>query len=206
MITVACVLRSGGDYAPEHVWALQRGVDKHLQAPHVFRVLTDYEGFGAESIPLQAALPGWWSKLELFRPAAFSGRVLYFDLDTMLVGAIDDLAGYWGRFAMLEDFFKPGAGQSGVMVWTPCAETEAIWRGFSVDPVRNMRAFKNGGDGSFIDAYVDSAALLQRIFPGQIVSYKQCIFPSDVVPDGARVVCFHGYPRPWTTSLWEAAS
>src|SRR3990172_8259243 len=107
MITVACVLRSGGDFAPEHVWALKRGVNKYLQMPHEFRILTDYTFAGPAGSKLREAWPGWWSKLELFRPGTFSGPVLYFDLDTVIVGSIDALASYRGPLAMLSDFYKP---------------------------------------------------------------------------------------------------
>jgi len=45
------------------------------------------------------------------------------------------------------------------------------------------------------------AIRLQDIVPGQLVSFKaQC---SDGVPDDARVVFFHGLPRPHETALWN---
>jgi hypothetical protein len=49
--------------------------------------------------------------------------------------------------------------------------------------------------------------ILQEMHPGEFVSYKtHC---TKGVPDGARVVCFHGRPRPhevggWVKDYWEA--
>lgn len=201
MITVACVLRSGGDFTPMHVTALQRTVSKHLQVPHQFRVLTDYDIDGEHIVRLITTWPKWWAKLELFRPGAFSGPVLYFDLDTMLVGSIDMLAGYRGQLALLSDFLKPGRLQSGVMAWTPGPMTEAIWRCFTVNPARYMRSYP--GDGQFLNTYVDRADYLQTLFRGRIVSYNRHVQRLGRVPSCARVICFHGHPRPWTTPLWE---
>ncbi len=201
MITVACVLRSGGDFTPLHVAALHRAVDKHLHAPHEFRVLTDYDLVVEPHIKLTQAWPKWWSKLELFRPGAFSGPVLYFDLDTVLVGSIDDLASYRGPLAMLSDFLKPGKLQSGIMAWTPGVATESIWRCFTVNPDRYMRSLS--GDGQFLNKYVDRADFLQTLFRGRIVSYNRHVRKMGRVPSCARVVCFHGQPRPWTTPLWR---
>lgn len=201
MITVACVLRSGGDFNPLHVAVLHRAVDKHLQAPHQFRVLTDYDLVVEPSIKLIEPWPKWWAKLELFRPGVFSGPVLYFDLDTVLVGSIDELAGYRGPLAMLSDFLKPSRRQSGIMAWTPSEATEALWRSFAMNPAHHMQV--HPGDGQFLNAYVDRADCLQSLFRGQIVSYKRHVRKLGRVPSCARVVCFHGQPRPWTTPLWE---
>lgn len=201
MITVACVLRSGGDFTPKHVAVLHRAVDKYLHVPHEFRVLTDYDLVVEPHTKLTKPWPKWWSKLELFRPGVFSGPVLYFDLDTVLVGSIDMLASYAGPLAMLSDFLKPGQLQSGIMAWTPGPVTENIWRCFTVNPERYMRACL--GDGQFLNAYVDRADYLQTLFRGRIVSYNRHVQRLGRVPICARVVCFHGQPRPWTTPLWR---
>ena len=77
---VASVLRSGGDFKPEHVYALQKMCAKYLP-PHEFVCLSDVE-LECKTIPLLHDWVGWWAKMELFRlPSA-----LYFDLDTVLTG------------------------------------------------------------------------------------------------------------------------
>lgn len=212
MITIACVLRSGGEYKPEHVWALRRGIDHHLSVDYQFRVLTDLAVGSLDDtrIPLQREESGWWSKMELFRPGNFDGPVLYFDLDTVLVGSIDDLASYVGSFALLGDFYKPLNLQSGVMAWTPGAHTEHVWDRFIQLGSKASRMFR--GDGEFLNVVAEPRPdRLQDLFPRQIVSYKRDVLRDETglvnshwrIPKDARVVCFHGQPKPWTTPLWE---
>ena len=40
-------------------------------------------------------------------------------------------------------------------------------------------------------------ALAGGVVPGQIVSYKLSVQETGRLPPGARLVCFHGHPRPW---------
>lgn len=208
MITVTCVLKSGGDFRPEHVAALKRGVKKHLTVPHLFCEMTD----GPGCVGLLHNLPGWWSKMELFRPNVFDGPVLYFDLDTVIVRSIDALAKYSGQFAMLADFYEPSRFQTGIMAWTPGPHTDYLWERFIVDPARTIKRFR--GDANYLRAIVEPRPdVLQDLFPRQIVSYKRDVLLSKAssfvdprtwrVPDEASVVCFHGQPRPWKTPLWE---
>src|SRR6056297_1694046 len=89
MITVACVLKSGGDFDVRDVWALQEGVTSHLHEPHRFVCLSDVDIEGVDTIPLVHGWPGWWSKMELCRPGAVMGPLLFCDLDMVI---IDDLA------------------------------------------------------------------------------------------------------------------
>jgi hypothetical protein len=79
---IACVLKSGGDYEPKHVYALQAQCAKFLPGED-FVCLTDMD-LDCATIPLVNDWLGWWSKVELFRlPSA-----LYMDLDTILVGTV----------------------------------------------------------------------------------------------------------------------
>ena len=89
MITIATVLRSGGDYRPEHVRALADMCGRFAPA-HRFVVLTDQcyafaEDEEIEARPLKRDWPGWWAKMELF---ALPGPVLFFDLDTVIVRSL----------------------------------------------------------------------------------------------------------------------
>ena len=92
MINVACVLRQGGKvgYTTEWVYKLQRAVAQHLSIPHRFVCLSDCE-VDCERIELQHSDPGFWAKLELFRPGLFDGPVLYIDLDTVICSNIDSI-------------------------------------------------------------------------------------------------------------------
>ena len=178
--TVACVLRSGGDYDAEYVERLQAGVNQHIDAEFV--CLSDVAV--PNRVPLLHDWPGWWAKMELFR---LPGPVLYFDLDTVIVGNLSDIAAQSG-VVLLSDFFQPRLAQSGVMFW---GEDESwLYRTFSNHADAVMAKYR--GDGEYIRDMMPGAKRWQDVVPGQVVSRKV----SNTRNPDERVVCFHGQPRP----------
>jgi hypothetical protein len=179
-LNVICVnkgnfLGQGTRYVRNLYW----GVHRHLKnKPFKFHEVTD--GLGE----------GWWAKIGLFKPGRFTGRCLYFDLDTIITGSLDDLASYEGDFAGLSDFYHPDRFASGVMAWDADKAGHIFTRWVNV----GMPQFDTRGDQGWIGAMRPNAERLQDLFPGQLVSFKaDC---REGAPDGARVVCFHGLPRP----------
>lgn len=189
MTTIACVLKSGGIYDRQWVWALKRGLSRHAPQ-HEFVCLTDVPGLGMWSVPLEHGWPGWWSKIEAFRPGLFDGPVLYLDLDTLVVGDLSELCSYDGELAMLSDFYRPERAQSGVMMWTQCPLTHALYEEF-VD-CGGPTTVKQRGDGEWLNdvAWPDR---IQDLYPDQVVSYK--VHAKDGPPNDARLVCAHGRPK-----------
>lgn len=55
------------EYGPEHVRWLRDQIPGKLGTAYRFVCLSDIQIFGVDVIPLRDDLPGWWSKLELFR-------------------------------------------------------------------------------------------------------------------------------------------
>jgi hypothetical protein len=206
VLTIACVLRSGGIYTP--TWAEKLARQCKRYAPeHRFVCLSD-QMFNAwfDVIPLIESWPSWWSKIELFRPCLFTGSVLYFDLDTLIAGDIQDICAYRGSFAALRDFYRPQGLGSGVMSWTPSDRTDLIYENYRSHPI-NLP----GGDQSLIEQMMPDADRLQDLFPEQIVSYKvhHC---GNFIPGAASVVCLHGRPKfeqmpigDPVRAAWEAA-
>lgn len=204
--TIVCVLRSGGPvYTPEWVWALKRGLRRHL-TDYEFRVFSDLGCFGQWGTRLAHDFPGWWSKLCLFAPGLFPGRVLYLDLDTLPVGDLGELAGYSGRLAMLADFGSPQKIASGVMAWGG-DEAAPIYEAFRRQERRWLQH-----PGQRMDLFlreVCDPVRLQDHFPGQLVSFKR--HARSGIPVGARLVSFHGRPRVtelpakhWARQAWSA--
>lgn len=207
-LSIACVLRASKDYDAEYVARLRDGVAKHLSEPHRFFCLSDVD-VPCERIPLQHDWPGWWSKMELFRPD-IEGDLLYFDLDTLIVG---DLSGIAEKrdLTMLEDFWSPGRLASGVM-YLPGYERAEAYEEFVRDPDRHMHLHRGHGDGGYLmERFEGRAETWQEMTPDQIVSYKAHVRKpqhptmergNGTLPEDARVVCFHGLPRPrdvnWT--------
>jgi hypothetical protein len=192
MLTVACVLKSGGIYDASWVARLKAGVAKHLPLPHRFVCLSDVE-VPCESTPLIHGWTGWWSKVELFR---LRGPVLFFDLDTAIVGDLTDVAEHAldAEFTMLRDFYAPDHCGSGVMAWR---ETPGgLYDAFIADPAAMMRMPRaRMGDQAFIEETFGQGRILrwQDVVPDQIVSYKADCRAG--IPLNARVVCLHGEPK-----------
>jgi hypothetical protein len=132
MLTVACVWVNGHlPYKVEYVERLHAMARRWISRPFTFVCLTDQPhlvpaGVTAIEIPNPNPLKGWWSKVELFRAGRFTGRVLYLDLDSLIVDPLDVVIDYPAAFAL-----APHAGtfngkgglhvvkafNSSVMVW-----------------------------------------------------------------------------------------
>lgn len=190
-----CVLKSGGDYTPADVSRLADRLEKHAPGAELV-CLTDFDDVRASMIKLEYDWPGWWSKMELFKPS-IAGTVRYLDLDTVPIGDLSDL-GKIRKLAIMRDVYRPDGLQSAVMV-IPRSARAQIWKAFIADPAANMAAcsvrYSKWGDQGFLETFWrQKAARLQDLMPGQIVSYKVDCRPT--VPAGARLVVFHGKPRP----------
>lgn len=192
---IACVLRMGGIYRPEHVQRLAKQAAQF--APReAFVCLSDVEVPGVVTVPLQHGWPGWWSKLELFRPGLWpkGARVFYADLDTTFVANLGGLLERPESFLALADFTRSGLG-SGLMQWT-AGDQDHLYELFAARTKWAMDACGIYGDQRFIqDVSGSTVTYWQDVLPGQVVSYK--VHCKRGVPKEAAVVCFHGKPKPW---------
>lgn len=179
-MTIACVLRSGGDYSAEHVRWLAR------QIPGLV-CLSDVPVDGVECLPLVHDWPGWWSKLEMFGPQ-LQGDVLMVDLDTVVFRLPEAK-----ETTVLRDFTDPSVMGSGFMFVT-AADRARVWAAWMVDPARHMREntqWPKWGDQGFLQDHIGKAAK----WGDNVRSYK--VHCREGLPTGTDVVCFHGKPRPW---------
>ena len=207
MTTIACVLKSGGAYQLEHFVELYHGVMRH--APTVRRVvlLTD-QPTGLATLKDMEALeikslvyhwPGWWSKMELFRPELWGQNepVVYLDLDTVVSLLVRE------EFTMLKDFYRPEKAASGVMAWYGKNTPSWVLEEFRLDASRHMAHYRRWphlwGDQGFIVDHLNSQP--QRFQHGLVASYKRDCKEREVVPEGAVAIAFHGRPRPWEVDL-----
>lgn len=212
MITIACVYwksRKGPEYIPNGwIDALQRMIDRNVTVPYRFVCLSNTR-VPCERIPLENNWDVWWSKVELFRPGLFEGRVFYLDLDTIIVGNIDELLEREEKFIALKPF-NPHKGllrnyfASGLMSWEADGTYDFIYEKFAEDPVEYRRQFR--GDQDYMSHIVSregkSFARWQYLVPG-IYSYKRHIHNGAIKTENAKVICFHGNPRPWKVKVYE---
>lgn len=216
MLNIVCV--NSGNYlgrGAEYVNKLFDMVARNLAEGHRGRFVcfTD-DPWGLDKHIVARALPGnlkgWWNKLYLFKDGLFEpgDRILYFDLDTLITGRLDEIAAYDGDFAILRDFYGAnGWGsedcpmQSAVMAW-PAGKNTHLWDKF----VEAGRPDILGGDQAWIGKNQTKADFWQDMFPRLFESYK---VTDGVVPAKASVICFHGKPRPheidsgWVPDVWK---
>ena len=223
-LTVCCVLRSGGEFKPEHAASLQAGVRKHLSVEHEFVCLADGLLAGMHTTLLDHDWPGWWAKLEMFR---LTGPVLFLDLDTVIIGSLDPLAN--AVLAMDENDVMmmrqltrrsqphlPHPWTAGMTAWN--GDLSQVYESF-VDAVNegsfragtNIRELQRAGKlvtttGVHKDNEQWTAAELkardyhiiavQDVVPGIIQSYKFDLLCKKQAPT-SPIIVFHGQPRPW---------
>lgn len=219
MVTVACVLRSGGIYDAEWVRKLRDGVARRLTLPHRFVCLSDVD-VPCDRIPLVEGWKGWWSKIELFRPGLLDGPTLYFDLDTVIVGSLDVIAKHPHRFTMAHEFYRPELLCSTAMAWN--GDYSFLYEAFAANPARLMKRYDEElpkrrsewriGDQAFIEdefsRFGEKPDTFRDLFgETSIASYKvhEC---AGGPPEGAVAVAFHGRPKPcdlktgWVPKTW----
>ena len=189
MITVACV--NWGNYlgrGAEYVGKLHSMVAQHLHQPFHFEVIEE-----------AGDLEGWWVKVALFQPGRFKGRVLYLDLDSVIVGDLDELVEHKGIIDMHDWGWEEHALNSSVMVWD-AGEHENIFTKFKPSVAK---FFCVSGD----QAWMHHLGGWQGLPAKMCRSYR---YHSIKGPQsGCRVVTFHGNPKPhhitegWVPQHWN---
>lgn len=110
MTTVACVFVQGHvPFTSEYVIRLASMVRRWMDRPYRFVCLTDKKtpepfgpGIEAIQIPWSREFYGWWAKISLFRAdIGLTGRVLYLDLDTLVVNALAPILDFPAPFALV---------------------------------------------------------------------------------------------------------
>lgn len=216
MERVVLCMKWGTLYGPRYVNVLYRAVRDHLDGPFRFVCLTDdATGLddGIETFPFEdletaseAHRPGIWPKLGIYRKDLFGlkGRALFLDLDTVVVGQLDPFFELSGDFRGMTDVRRSkrtdGASRLNTSVFSfdIGAQTQ-ILDAYLSDKDRAHREFPN--DQSFTEAH---ARNLEFWPEGWVISFKRHLrrgigadlFLPPRAPGDARIVAFHGDPRP----------
>ena len=189
-------------------------VKRHSTVPTDFVCLSDvkFNIPDVRRISLTSDFSGWWSKLELFKQEEIdTDKIVYFDLDTVLVNNIDDILLLDTEFAALGGWV-PGPNiaskenfGSGMMIWKKNLDLKFLYEEYK-------NTYYRHGDREYIvnsllgrDIHYDT---LQELITG-IYSYKRNCLTG--IPQDARIICFHGKPRPrdvsrtigWVRSYWR---
>ncbi|MFA6911429.1 MAG: hypothetical protein WCQ59_09940 [Candidatus Cloacimonadaceae bacterium] len=193
------VLKTGQKYDIRHARSIYNEVTNNVKGPYKFWCLTDQaETFGCTRIPLVRNWPGWFSKLELFRPdLGVKGGILYLDLACIFGHPLElpqwDKVLTPGRLFMWKDPWSsvtPYA--SGIMAWIGNTVT-APYTDFLLHPVFTNPSVRIWGDQNIINTSM----------PGKIDDIKAFLdvksFKAHHIKDRkeADIIAFHGRPKPW---------
>ena len=223
IVTVACFLwgQWGNGKGLQYVHRLYAGVKRHLTLPFEFVCITDRHesNFGKGITAIEMDFPDWkWNLKKMLvykRSLGLRGKVLLMDLDIVVVGSLDELASYRGSFATCEAAYRPGRCGGSLIGFS--AGDEFLERELYGPLLMDYDKWEEETEGSeriyFNKRFKEmnfKPHFWQRRFPGQVVSWKvdKCW---EGIPENARIVRFHGTPRPhqvcnvadWMQKEWK---
>jgi|APSaa5957512535_1039671.scaffolds.fasta_scaffold02579_17 hypothetical protein len=205
MLTIACVLKSGGDYDWEYVNRLKKNIDENITHEYKFVIFTDmWESKqcppeGVEIRYLESEFKTYWSKLELFR---LTGEVLYFDLDTIILNGLDFLIEgirtmvsfhpEKDHFFMMKAFNRHRRYASGILAWN--GDFEWLYSSTKPEMIERYGKWEQDYIVDRLCSVKQKINFIDDCMGGGIISYKHhCIAG---IPKSANIICFHGKPRP----------
>ena len=212
MVNVIC-MKWGMLYPPVYVNNLRNMVRRNLSLEHRFVCFTDdAEGIDAdiqvEPLTQLEYPPGperCWNKVGIFaRPLAdLSGPALCLDLDVVIVDSIDCFFEDPGAFRIIRDYRNREMGHR------PSGNMSVCRFEIGAHP-EILEEFRNDAAG-VLDRYHSDQQFISAQFrpltfwpPDWCPSFKKqcipalpaCYVKRPVLPPGARIVVFHGHPKP----------
>ncbi|GKT12660.1 MAG: hypothetical protein ISEC1_P1639 [Thiomicrorhabdus sp.] len=220
MIHVVC-LKWGDKYGSEYANRLYRMVNQNLSLPFKFYCITENTLDIDEAINIVPMpnydLKGWWYKLVIFQENFLNipaeDKILFLDLDIVILNELDSLVSYSDQFCISADD-EAHRYNSSVMCFHP-GQYRFIWESFIIQKETIVNEMH--GDQDWIEYSYKEAVL----FPKSVVkSFKidlDCktpysfgkfgralrkrfpfLLPSGTVaaPKDAAIVLFHGKPDP----------
>lgn len=213
-ITIACTFFDGtkdtvpdysaGVYTPEWADRLYRMCRANLTREMRFvcftnRPQSDFQE-PIECIPFRLETNNCAHVLEVFRKDVDLGRFIFMGLDTVIVGSLEELASYDGSVACIRSPRK-GWIATGVMM----GETSRLPDVFA----RLEHDYETLKDVCMMGGMPSDVRLLHRLllpneypdviddlYPGRVISYKRHYLEDRYDLTEARIVYFHGNPRP----------
>ena len=214
MIAVVCV-QVGNKYPFSHVVKLKNMVARNLKIDHQFFCLTDkpQKFDGIQCIDVSTNLKGWWAKMKLFnRRIMPTGRILYFDLDTVIIDDLSPLATWKGDFGICGNFTRAAGHHKYPCKYGSCVMSigpdfgQGVWDEFAAKKERFVRRCKYGDQEAIESIYPFAKILNKDMAPGFFLGYRDI---KATKPPGAAIVVFAGnnkpdkYKQPWIREAWK---
>jgi len=216
MIHIIC-LKFGTKYGSEYVNKLYKGILRNTTKNFLFTCFTD-NPLGIDNRVYTQPIPfntgDWYSKIGLYNKTLYNqnNRILYFDLDTVITGDLNEILKYEGDFIILRDFYRKEGFGSGLQMWRPPA-VHHMWKNYT----RGNKC--RGGDQGWPEIQYPHADIWQEMYPGKVISYKVHVSGKGKLRGinytnyqgnlkSSSIVCFHGKPlphevkEPWMEKHW----
>jgi hypothetical protein len=220
-VNCACVIH-GTAYSWTYVERLYNMLSRHITPGIKLHVYTEADRPVPEPMikhelttwPIPSPKKSWWYKMQLFNPAHHSGPLLYFDLDTVIVGNIDWI---WQQpttyFWAIRDFkylWRPNyTGINSSVMWWNTQHYQNMWDTFAQqDLATTMRKYP--GDQDYISEIIPQNQ--RRFFDtNRVQSWRwQCLDggynfrkrrhqapgTGTQIIDSTSIMVFHGNPKP----------
>lgn len=197
----AVMVRVGTKYTADYVHILSDMLARNLSELEVtpWCVTDDPQSLPEDVQPIAAdpRYPGWWQKVRLFSgdmPWGEGDRILYVDLDTVITGRLEELIQTKG---IIKDWSYDSFNSS-VMVWDH-GEYRSVYERLDPNDIP-----PNMGDQDWITQQAPSFPILPAEW---CLSYRGSA--REAPPEDAKVVCFHGDPKPrdipygWVPDFWK---
>ena len=160
-IDCACVIH-GDTYSWQYVETLLSMLQRHLTPTVKLHVYTEADRSVPDTMikhalelwPITNPKKSWWYKMQLFNPEHHAGPLLYFDLDTVIVGNLDWI---WqmptDNFCTVRDFkhlWRPTFyGINSSVMWWDTAKYTHVWHKFKQQNLEYVMK-KYHGDQDYI--------------------------------------------------------
>jgi len=217
-VNVLCI-KWGRKYGPDYVNTLHSMVRRHLKRPHRFVCLTDDPAGIVPEVEVKPIPPidfapfdrrePWtqahgWLKLTSFAAPLhdLQGPTLFLDLDIVIVDDLDPFFEHPGEFVVIREWDKrDGTGNTSVYRFEIGAHADALDHLRREHP-QAVQAVRN--EQEFITGYLAKQGKVSYWPEAWCRSFKRhCVrrglaawFEPPRLPEGARVIAFHGRPFP----------
>lgn len=211
--TVVC-MKWGTKYSPDYVNRLYNMVVRNTSLPFSFICFTDNaEGINPQieirplpEMPLPPDKERGWRKLSLFKKdVGLEGRILFLDLDTVIVGNIDEFFTMEGDFIYVKRYWNKsktqGVGLTSVYRFE-AGKFSDLYDNFieHIDEVkakyRHEQAYVGGVLGAQGRLNFFPSEWMPSFKHGCILPFPLCFFKEPRLPKGAKMIVFHGNPTP----------
>jgi len=191
-------------YSPEWVDRLVAGIERNSIQRNTFFCLVDRDDYSFREnvtpILLKDKIEGWSPMMECFRPEICDGTRMVLGLDTIITGSIEHIL-EWddGECGLLDDPFAKDKLCNGIGIYKQSTINRFwhLWKNRERLFINN-ELYYNGAisEMAFLRIVAADSHRLNRIFPNEICSYKAHWKVNTKQRQDARIVYFHGNPKP----------